>query len=114
MTYKEIIKQLDKEEQAYERKQRRWCKVSLENLDYEGDWFTDNNTPAKEMELKESQEKVNGFLETLTPVQQRRLMYRLENTSISLREIARIEGVDIKTIRESFSSIENKFKKYFS
>ena len=39
---------------------------------------------------------------------------RIENPSLSLREIARIEEVDYKSILESFESIKNKYKKFLN
>jgi len=94
----------------YERKCRYWEKVKL---DYEGSAFADNSTPDKIYELEEEQRRVDAFMETLTPTQRRRLQIRMENPGISLREIARQEGTDIKTIRECFEGIKKKHQKFF-
>lgn len=97
----------------YERKCRYWCPIKLDQSEYEGDWFADDNTPSKAYELEEEQKRVDAFMETLTPTQRRRLEIRMDNPGISLREIARQEGTDIKTIRECFEGIEKKYKNFF-
>lgn len=82
-------------------------------MDYEGNWVKDEVTPATIYEEKESQRRVDEFKKTLTPTQLRRLEMRIEDPTISYREIARIENTDIKTIRECFKAIENKFINFF-
>lgn len=109
----EIIKEFERKEASQERKIRRWVKVSIEHMDYEGNWVKDEVTPATIYEEKESQRRVDEFKKTLTPTQLRRLEMRIEDPTISYREIARIENTDIKTIRECFKAIENKFKNFF-
>ena len=49
--------------------------------------------------------------EQLSEVQRRRLLMLAEG--VSLREIARREGKDIKTIRESIEGARKKFMKFF-
>lgn len=107
-----LIEKENKQEDNYERKCRYWCTTSLDASEYEGEWFIDNNSPASIYEHKEEQEKVNKFLDTLTPTQRRRIEIRLDDPKISLREIARIENTDIKTIRECFESIKKKLTKF--
>ncbi len=109
----EIIKEFERKEASQERKIRRWVKVSIEHMDYEGNWVKDEVTPSTIYEEKESQRRVDEFKKTLTPTQLRRLEMRIEDPAISYREIARIENTDIKTIRECFKAIENKFKNFF-
>ena len=70
-------------------------------------------TKTKQVE-KEEQLECNRFLELLTPTQKRRLLMRMENPTLSLREIARIEEVDYKSIEECFEAIKNKYKKFLN
>ena len=114
---KEVKDLLEEEERAfqnYERKNRYWCPVRLERCEYEGELFIDNYDPKKEYLEKEEQIKVDEFLESLTPTQKRRLIMRIENPSLSLREIARIEEIDYKSILECFEYIKNKYKKFLN
>lgn len=113
MDYKKTIEQSEKEEKAYERKQRRWCVVSLDDARYEGDWFTDNNTPASIVEYEESKRRVEEFKKTLTPTQLRRLEIKENNSQLSYAEIALIEGVNVRAIWETFEQIKKKYKKIF-
>lgn len=104
-----------REEENYERKTRYWVKVSLDSgCEYEGEWFKDKGpTPSERYELDEQQKKVDEFLKTLTPVQLRRLSYRMEDEHISLREIARREGASFQSVNETFEQIKKKYKNFF-
>ena len=43
-----VISAMEREEQSYERKMRRWAPIKLDDAEYEGEWFADNNTPEKQ------------------------------------------------------------------
>lgn len=101
-----------REEESAERKHRRHC-WSMDAIDYEGLEYADpedfteklfDDTPERNAHIKECFEK-------LTEVQQRRML--MLASGLSLREIARREGKDIKTIRESVEAARAKFKKFF-
>lgn len=108
-----VISAMEREEQSYERKMRRWAPIKLDGAEYEGEWFADNNTPMKAYELEESQRRVDEFKKLLTPTQLRRLKIREDNPGISLREIARMEGTQLKAIEDTFEQIKKKYKKFF-
>ena len=108
-----VISAMEREEQSYERKMRRWCPIKLDEAEYEGEWFADNNTPEKAYELEESQRRVDEFKKLLTPTQLRRLELKEDNPGISLREIARLEGTQLKAIEDTFEQIKKKYKKFF-
>lgn len=85
----------------------------MDAIDYEGLEYADpedfteklfDDTPERNAHIKECFEK-------LTEVQQRRML--MLASGLSLREIARREGKDIKTIRESVEAARAKFKKFF-
>lgn len=101
---------MEREAENYERKCRYW---NVMRIDYEGAAVADYDTPDLYVERKEEQRKVDEFFKLLTPTQRRRLLIRYDDPSISLREIARMEGVDIKTIRECFEGIQKKYLKFF-
>lgn len=105
------ISAMERENENYERKCRYW---NVMRIDYEGAAVADYDTPDLYVERKEEQRKVDEFFKLLTPIQRRRLLIRYDDPSISLREIARMEGVDIKTIRECFEGIQKKYLKFFN
>ena len=76
--------------------------------------FVNDYGPKKEYLEKEEQKEIDGFLKLLTPTQKRRLIIRMEHPSVSLREIARLEEVDYKSIEECFEAIKNKYKKFLN
>lgn len=103
-------------DQALEAKEKYKAPTSLDDLEYEGDAFKDNRTPVYYLNLEEEQEdvvekaiKCGDFINILTPVQQRRLQYKLDDPSISLREIARREGTRLSKIQKTFEQIKKKY-----
>ncbi len=102
-----------REEENLARKERYHTRVSLDALEYFGEDFADNNSPFTTLDEQEEHERLDAFINTLTDVQRRRLLMKLENPALSLREIARNEGVDIKTVCDSFNQIQRKYKKFF-
>lgn len=108
-----VISAMEREEQSYERKMRRWAPIRLDEAEYEGEWFADNNTPEKAYELEESQRRVDEFKKLLTPIQLRRLEMRESNPDISFREIAEIEHTNVRAVWETFEQIKKKYKKFF-
>lgn len=108
-----VISAMEREEQSYERKMRRWAPIRLDEAEYEGEWFADNDTPEKRYELEESQRRVDEFKKTLTSTQLRRLEIRESNPNISFREIAEIEHTDVRAVWETFDQIKKKYKKFF-
>ena len=111
---KELMEEYERTFQNYERKTRYWCPVRLDDCEYEGECFIDDHDLKQEYLEKEEQLECNRFLELLTPTQKRRLLMRMENPTLSLREIARIEEVDYKSIEECFEAIKNKYKKFLN
>lgn len=106
------IEEERKQENA-ERRHRYWVTVSLDSLEYEGEWFADPSpSPAEICEREEEQRRVDEFLATLTEIQRRRLQIKMDNPHISDREIARREGVDYKQIQKSFDQIRKKYEKF--
>lgn len=73
--------------------------------------YGDNHTPETEMEIAERNKRLYNAMKTLTAVQQRRLLMLADG--LSLREIARVEGVDHRAVRESIDSAKKKIKKVF-
>ena len=79
--------------------------------EYEGEDYADGSTPETELFLQLENQRIKEAFEQLSEVQRRRLLMLAEG--VSLREIARREGKDIKSIRESIEWARKKFLKYF-
>lgn len=100
-------------EENAKRRDRYWVTVSLDSLDYEGEWLSDKSpTPAKKYELEEQEKRVATFKKTLTPIQLRRL--ELMEEGYSLREIARIEKTNLSAIQKSRDQIRKKYEDFFN
>lgn len=91
-----------------ERKVRDHVCMSIE---FDGAVVADNTyEPSRLFDIKEQEEWVESFLSTLTTKQASRV--RLAMSGYSYREIARLEGVDISTVTESFKSVRKKYNKF--
>ena len=99
-----------KEENAA-RKERYHC-WSLDAIDYEGaEYGIPDFTDALFDGSEERDALVRAAFSHLSDVQRRRLV--MLACGLSLREIARREGKDIKTVRESVDGARKKFLKNF-
>lgn len=99
-----------REESNQDRKERYHC-YSLDAAVYEGDDYADEHTPETELLLQLENQQIAEALSRLSEVQRRRLLMLAQG--LSVREIARREGKDIKTIRESIAGARKKFLKFF-
>lgn len=84
-----------REESNQDRKERYHC-YSLDAAEYEGEDYADGSTPEMELFRQLENHRIKEAFEQLSEVQRRRLLMLAEG--VSLREIARREGKDIKTI----------------
>ncbi len=109
------------EEENSNRRERYWVKFHLSDLDgddedsgmHQGMWLADKSpTPSELCDLEDQQKEQDRFLATLTEAQRRRIRYKLDDPRISLREIARLEGVDEKAIRKTFDAIKKKYEEF--
>lgn len=99
-------------EENAKRKDRYWITVSLDSLEYEGEWFTDPNpTPAEQVALEEEKRRVAEFKETLTPTQLRRL--EMLEDGMSEREIAKADSASKTSVHETIEQIKKKYKAFF-
>lgn len=105
------VEQERKQENA-ERKQRYWVTVSLDSLEYEGEWFVDPSpTPEEQYELDESARRVAEFKKTLTPVQLRRL--EMLEEGMSEREIAKADNAAKTSVHETIEQLKKKYLEFF-
>mgnify|MGYP001392050883 CR=1 FL=1 len=104
----EFITASRREENNLDRKERYHC-YSLDAIIFEGKEYGDHNTPETEMEGAEKRQCIAAALAKLSETQQRRLLMLADG--LSMREIARSEGVDHRAVRESIDAARRKFKK---
>ena len=105
-----VILDSRRKESNLDRKERYHC-YSLDVAVYEGMEYADDRTPESELFLQLENGHIAEVFDKLSEVQKRRLLMLAEG--LSLREIARREGKDIKTIRESVEGARKKFLKFF-
>lgn len=98
-----------REEDSSERNQRRHC-YSLDAITYEGKEYASNDFITDVLENSNGN-RVSMALSHLTAVQKRRLF--LLAGGLSVREIARREGKDFKTVYESIEAAKKKFMKFY-
>ena len=102
-----------------ENDNRRWryhVKASLDDCDYEGEWFQDTKpNPHEQMlidlEYEESKKEVQAFKKTLTHIQLTRL--EMLEEGMTQREIAEREGVNLSAVQKSIDQIRKKYKTFF-
>lgn len=102
----------ERKQENAERKHRYWVTVSLDSLEYEGEWFTDPNpTPAEQVDLEEEKRRVAEFKKTLTPTQLRRL--EMLEDGMSEREIAKADSASKTSVHETIEQIKKKYNVFF-
>lgn len=92
------------------RKERYHC-YSLDAVDFEGSEYADRDTPESLLEQMVDKQHIKGLLKELPEVQKRRLLLYAQGKS--LREIARLEGVDHKAVKKSIEAAKKYFIKNF-
>lgn len=100
-----------KAEHAQDERQRYHCPYSYDAIDYEGEEYATYDTPETEHIRSERDARLYTALAALTETQRRRLLMLADG--LSMREIARRENADIKTVRESITGAKRKFQKIF-
>ena len=105
-----VILDSRREESNLDRKERYHC-YSLDAAEFEGLEMADGSTPESALLLQLENQHIAEAFERLSEVQKRKMLMLAQG--LSLREIARREGKDIKTIRESIEGARKKFLKFF-
>lgn len=105
-----VILDSRREESNLDRKERYHC-YSLDAAEFEGTEYADGSTPETALFLQLENQHIAETFEKLSEIQKRRLLMLAQG--LSIREIARREGKDIKTVRESIDGARKKFLKFF-
>ena len=99
-----------REDNNLSRKERYHC-YSLDAVLFEGKEYGDNHTPDTEMESAEKRRRIAAALAKLSETQRRRLLMLADG--LSVREIARRENKDFKSVYESIESAKKKFTRFY-
>ena len=102
----EFITASRREESNSDRKERYHC-YSLDAIIFEGKEYGNYNTPETEMSDVEKKMRFAAALGKLSETQRRRLLMLADG--LSVREIARREDKDFKTVYESIEGAKKKF-----
>lgn len=107
-----LIKASRIEENSADRRCRRHC-FSMDDAVYEGLEYStkDDFTEALLDDAHERSQEVKAAFSHLSEIQQKRLL--LLASGLSIREIARNEGKNYRTVYESIEAAKKKFLKYF-
>ena len=110
----EMVKDIT-HEKSEDRKYRRHVATSLDDVDYEGEWFADDTpTPDVFMNIQEEEERVHAFASTLSEINRRRFFIKYDNPSLSFQDIADMEHTSKVAIFKSFKLIHEQFLKFFA
>ena len=105
-----VIVDSRRKEESQARKERYHC-YSYDAIEYEGEEFADPDSIDAILEREYLSIRVAKAMSHLTETQVRRITLLSEGHSI--REIARMEGVDHMVVSESIIAARKKFLKFF-
>jgi len=105
-----IIVDSRRKEDNLDRKERAHC-YSYDAIEYEGEEYADLDTPESCLERDELSKRIHSAMSHLSETQARRLALFADGHSI--REIARMEGVDHKAVSKSIESAKKIFAKNY-
>ena len=98
--------------QNLERKERYHTKYHLEGLEYEGEEYGTKTDIMDDIAERDEDQRINEWLfKSLTATHYRRFM--LFMYGMSIREIARKEGVDYSSVEECIRAAQKKLKKLY-
>ena len=97
-------------EENLARKERYHC-VSMEDAVYEGDDSIDERTPESLFMEQLDNEHIKETLDKLSDLHRRRLLMLVQG--LTIREIAKIEGVTVRAVFDSIEKAKETFKKNY-
>ena len=105
-----VILETRRKEENMERNRRRRC-YSLDDVDFEGDDFADDRTPESLFMEQLDNEHIKETLDKLSDLHRRRLLMLAQG--LTIREIAKIEGVTVRAVFDSIEKAKEAFKKIY-
>ena len=106
----EVILESRRKEENLARKERYHC-VSMEDAVYEGDDSIDERTPESLFMEQLDNEHIKETLDKLSDLHRRRLLMLVQG--LTIREIAKIEGVTVRAVFDSIEKAKETFKKNY-
>ena len=106
----EVILESRRKEENMERNRRRRC-YSLDDVDFEGDDFADDRTPESLFMEQLDNEHIKETLDKLSDLHRRRLLMLAQG--LTIREIAKIEGVTVRAVFDSIEKAKEAFKNIY-
>ena len=97
-----------KTETNLERKERYHC-ISYDAFEYESSEFASDETPETITELDFDNERINNALSALSEIQRKRFL--MLAAGLSVREIARIEDKNYRSVYDSIEGAKKKFSR---
>ena len=105
-----VILESRRKEENMERNRRRRC-YSLDDVDFEGDDFAYDRTPESLFMEQLDNEHIKETLDKLSDLHRRRLLMLAQG--LTIREIAKIEGVTVRAVFDSIEKAKEAFKKIY-
>lgn len=105
-----ILDSRRKEENAA-RRERYHCPFSRESAAFEGEDYSDGETPESLLERDEENERLYALLSQLTETQRRRILMYADG--MTTREIGAAEGVSHQKICKSLAQVRKIFEKHY-
>ena len=105
-----VILESRRKEENMERNRRRRC-YSLDDIDFESDDFADDRTPESLFMEQLDNEHIKETLDKLSDLHRRRLLMLAQG--LTIREIAKIEGVTVRAVFDSIEKAKEAFKKIY-
>lgn len=106
-----VIIESRKAEHAADERERYHREFSMDGAEYEGTAWAETVGPEDITLERETQRELQQMMLALTPAQWRRLRHYADG--LTYREIAKLEGVQIKAIQDSIVQARKKLQKFF-
>lgn len=100
-----------REEENAARRERYHCPFSRESAKFEGEDYSDGETPESQMERDEEKERLYALISQLTETQRRRLL--MYAGGMTTREIGAAEGVSHQKVTKSLMQVRKFFEKHY-
>ena len=106
-----VIVDSRKAEHAADERERYHREFSMDSAEYEGTDWAETVGPEDLLMEQASRRELQQMLRQLTPVQRRRLLCYADG--MTYREIAKLEGTQIKAVQDSIALARKKLQKFF-
>ena len=103
-----VLREMDRAEEANRKKQTR-RHISLDAVNFEGEEFAAPGDAESVLLEKEEEQHAEELLSSLTAVQRRRILLRMEG--LTYRDIAKLENTSAMACQESITGAAKKIEK---